>query len=213
MSYGPSSLHHLSFPAILFLSWSEGFRFVPLILRIARCHCWDKKRACSWPTIGGCWKRRKRKGCAKKGLLRALILLFVSPVEYSFLLTGGNRDGEKTSYKTPEGANKPTLLPYWVYLDMNTNCEYALLRWRAIFKLIRSIFFLKPLLDFCPFVHPLQAIKTCWLPGNLSSTDKNLDSYWNFKLRLLIWIQGSARVQRRIPPCNKKTSKLLNPKC
>lgn len=56
------------------------------------------------------------------GLLRALILLFsiqsfVSPVECSFsgseLLTSGNRDGEKTSYKTPEGANKPTLLPYW----------------------------------------------------------------------------------------------------
>lgn len=55
------------------------------------------------------------------GLLRALILLFsiqsfVSPVECSFsgseLLTSGNRDGEKTSYKTPEGANKPTLLPY-----------------------------------------------------------------------------------------------------
>lgn len=37
MSYGPSSLPHghLSFPAILCLSWSEGFRFVPLSLRIA----------------------------------------------------------------------------------------------------------------------------------------------------------------------------------
>lgn len=76
MSYGPSSLPHghLSFPAILCLSWSEGFRFFPLSLRIA-CDRWDviveissglELPVFSWPTIGGCWKRRKGKVVLKR---------------------------------------------------------------------------------------------------------------------------------------------------
>jgi len=79
MSYGPSSLPHgnLSFPAILCLSWSEGFRFFPLSLRMD-CDRWDQKRA--WTALFGLqlaydWrllKEKKRKGGAKKGLLPIL---------------------------------------------------------------------------------------------------------------------------------------------
>lgn len=72
MSYGPSSLPHgnLSFPAILCLSWSEGFRFFPLSLRIAiveiRSGLELLYSVFSWPTIGGCWKRRKGKVVLKR---------------------------------------------------------------------------------------------------------------------------------------------------
>lgn len=158
------------------------------------------------------------------GLLRALILLF----KVSFLLL--NVVSPEASYwREAIGTERRLAIKLRKALTnrlcfptepLNTNCEYALLRleWssRGYLKAYYKHFLSKrkPLPDqwFCPLVHSLQAIKTCWLPGNLSSTDKNLDSYWNFKLRLLIWMQGSARVQRRIPPCNKKTSKLLNPK-